>query len=71
MFSSPRRLRRLGEDHATEMMCSNWNATAPLSDMEKLQEDMTNKYIPPLKALAPESGVYMNEVRSEYVRVDK
>ena len=40
----------------------NWNSTAPLSDMVKLQEDMTNKYIPRLKALAPDSGAYLNEV---------
>ncbi|KAL8968234.1 MAG: hypothetical protein Q9197_004986 [Variospora fuerteventurae] len=43
------------------IITTNWNSTAPLSDMEKLQEDMTNKYIPPLKVLAPESGVYVNE----------
>ncbi|KAI4188221.1 MAG: hypothetical protein LQ348_003959 [Seirophora lacunosa] len=29
--------------------------------MVKLQEDMTDRYIPPLKALAPDSGVYLNE----------
>ncbi|KAL8729515.1 MAG: hypothetical protein Q9166_004687 [cf. Caloplaca sp. 2 TL-2023] len=44
------------------VVTTNYNATAPFSDMVKLQEDMTDKYIPQLKALAPDSGVYLNEV---------
>lgn len=44
------------------MRYSNYNVTGPLSDMIEQQEDMTNKYIPPLKALALDSGVYLNEV---------
>lgn len=47
---------------ATKTTHRNYNSTAPLSDMVKLQEDMTDKYIPQLKALAPDSGVYLNEV---------
>ncbi|KAL8757325.1 MAG: hypothetical protein Q9199_002309 [Rusavskia elegans] len=43
------------------IITTNYNSTAPLSDMVKLQEDMTDKYIPQLKALAPDSGVYLNE----------
>ncbi|KAL8767563.1 MAG: hypothetical protein Q9209_005980 [Squamulea sp. 1 TL-2023] len=43
------------------VITTNYNATAPLSDMVKLQEDMTDKYIPQLKALAPDSGVYLSE----------
>ncbi|KAL8878621.1 MAG: hypothetical protein Q9198_003606, partial [Flavoplaca austrocitrina] len=41
----------------------DYNATEPtsLADAVKQQEDMTNKYIPLLKALAPDSGVYVNE----------
>ncbi|KAL8857197.1 MAG: hypothetical protein Q9178_006252 [Gyalolechia marmorata] len=38
-----------------------YNVTAPRSEMVKLQEIMTDKYIPQLKALAPDSGVYLNE----------
>ncbi|KAL9009835.1 MAG: hypothetical protein Q9173_005170 [Seirophora scorigena] len=43
------------------IVTTNYNATGSLSDMIEKQEDMTNKYIPPLKALAPDSGVYLNE----------
>ncbi|KAI4100199.1 MAG: hypothetical protein LQ339_005605 [Xanthoria mediterranea] len=43
------------------VISTNYNSTAPLSDMVELQEDMTDKFIPPLKALAPDSGVYLNE----------
>ncbi|KAL8810191.1 MAG: hypothetical protein Q9223_002182 [Gallowayella weberi] len=32
-----------------------------MADMLKAQEDMTDKYIPQLKALAPDSGAYLNE----------
>lgn len=39
-----------------------WNFTAPKSDMVAEQLKMTNDYIPRLKALAPNSGAYMNEV---------
>lgn len=39
-----------------------WNFTAPKSDMVAEQLKMTNDYIPRLKALAPDSGAYMNEV---------
>ncbi|PCG97577.1 FAD-binding, type 2 [Penicillium occitanis (nom. inval.)] len=38
-----------------------WNFTAPKSDMVAEQLKMTNDYIPRLKALAPNSGAYMNE----------
>ncbi|EED23613.1 FAD/FMN-containing isoamyl alcohol oxidase MreA [Talaromyces stipitatus ATCC 10500] len=38
-----------------------WHFTAPRSDMAAKQLKMTNDYIPRLKALAPESGAYMNE----------
>ena len=31
--------------------------------MITLQKDMTDKYIPALKAIAPDSGAYLNEVR--------
>jgi hypothetical protein len=40
-----------------------WNFTAPKSAMVAEQVKMTNDYIPRLKALAPDSGAYMNEVR--------
>lgn len=39
-----------------------WNFTAPKSAMGAEQLKMTNDYIPRLKALAPNSGAYMNEV---------
>lgn len=52
-----------GAEAAANVTCRNYNSTAPLSDMVELQEDMTDKFIPPLKALAPDSGVYLNEVR--------
>jgi hypothetical protein len=39
-----------------------WNFTAPKSAMVAEQVKMTNDYIPRLKALAPDSGAYMNEV---------
>jgi FAD/FMN-containing dehydrogenase len=38
-----------------------WNFTAPKSEMVAEQLKMTNDYIPRLKALAPNSGAYMNE----------
>lgn len=38
-----------------------WSFTSPVSDMVKLQEKMTNQYIPSLEALAPDSGAYLNE----------
>ncbi|KAL8963039.1 MAG: hypothetical protein Q9193_000645 [Seirophora villosa] len=43
------------------IITTNYDATGPLSDMIEQQEAMTDKYIPPLKALAPDSGVYLNE----------
>lgn len=39
-----------------------WNFTAPLSDMIKLQEEMTNVLVPALEAITPGSGCYLNEV---------
>ena len=41
---------------------SNWNVSAPLSDMVALQEVMTKELLPPLEAITPGSGTYMNEV---------
>ncbi|OJD30446.1 fad binding domain protein [Diplodia corticola] len=38
-----------------------WNFTAPWDEMIGWQDKMTNKYIPQLTALAPESGCYSNE----------
>ncbi|KAL8845786.1 MAG: hypothetical protein Q9221_009076 [Calogaya cf. arnoldii] len=40
-----------------------YNATKPtsLEEAVKQQEDMTEKYIPQLKVLAPDSGAYLNE----------
>ncbi|KAF9630333.1 putative fad fmn-containing isoamyl alcohol oxidase protein [Lasiodiplodia theobromae] len=38
-----------------------WNFTAPWEEMIEWQDKMTNKYIPQLTALAPESGCYANE----------
>ena len=48
-----------------KLYVSNYDATGPTSlvDTIKQQEDMTDKYIFQLKALAPDSGVYLNEVR--------
>ncbi|KAL8977429.1 MAG: hypothetical protein Q9205_006767, partial [Flavoplaca limonia] len=45
------------------IITTDYNATEPtsLADAIKQQEDMTDKYIPQLKALAPDSGVYLNE----------
>ena len=45
------------------VVTSPWNATAPLKDMIALQDKMTHDWIPQLKALTPESGCYLNEVR--------
>lgn len=39
-----------------------WNFTAPLSDMVKLQQEMTNVLVPQLEAITPGSGCYLNEV---------
>lgn len=43
------------------MIITPWSFSAPLSEMIKLQEKMTNHYIPLLEALAPDSGAYLNE----------
>ncbi|KAL8695331.1 MAG: hypothetical protein Q9224_003420 [Gallowayella concinna] len=43
------------------MITRSVNSTATMADMFKSQVDMTDKYIPQLKALAPDSGAYMNE----------
>lgn len=41
-----------------------WNFSAPLSDMVKLQEEMTNVLVPQLEAITPGSGCYLNEVNT-------
>ena len=38
-----------------------WHFTAPWADMIALQRKMTQVYVPKLSALAPSSGVYLNE----------
>ena len=38
-----------------------WSFIAPVSEMIANQNAMTDLYIPQLKALAPESGVYLSE----------
>ena len=39
-----------------------WNFTAPLADMVEQQKRMTEMYIPPIEAITPGSGTYLNEV---------
>ncbi|KAL8952921.1 MAG: hypothetical protein Q9183_007364, partial [Haloplaca sp. 2 TL-2023] len=53
----------LYKSNAANLSLSDYNATKPtsLAEAVKQQEDMTNIYIPQLKALAPDSGVYLNE----------
>ncbi|KAK3176612.1 hypothetical protein OEA41_007935 [Lepraria neglecta] len=43
------------------VLTTNWNFSAPLSDMIALQEVMTNELLPPLEAITPGSGCYLNE----------
>ncbi|MCJ1250002.1 hypothetical protein MMC30_007228 [Trapelia coarctata] len=43
------------------LILTEWNNTAPLSDMIALQRKMTYDYIPQLTALSPGSGAYLNE----------
>lgn len=43
------------------VIATPWNYTAPLTDMVAIQHKITQDYVPQLKALAPHSGVYLNE----------
>ncbi|KAF9697449.1 hypothetical protein EKO04_004690 [Ascochyta lentis] len=42
-------------------LITNWNSTAPWTDMEAAQAKMTNVLMPKIEAVTPGSGSYMNE----------
>lgn len=42
-------------------LITNWNSTAPWSDMEAAQRRMTEVFMPQIEAITPGSGSYMNE----------
>jgi hypothetical protein len=42
-------------------MITNWNSTAPWTDMEASQRKMTDVLMPKIEAVTPGSGSYMNE----------
>ena len=72
--SSPREyLQAISSSACALTQCnnSNWNFTAPIAEMIALQRDMTDKYIPALKQIAPDSGAYLNEVSSHQRREDE
>jgi hypothetical protein len=48
------------------LIASEWNDTAPLADMIANQQKMTNVWVPQLKKIEPNSGAYLNEVRTYY-----
>ena len=42
-------------------LITNWNSTAPWSNMEAAQKQMTEEFMPKITAITPGSGSYMNE----------
>lgn len=42
-------------------LITNWNSTAPWTDMEAAQRKMTDVLMPKIEAVTPGSGAYMNE----------
>ncbi|KAH7392252.1 FAD binding domain-containing protein [Phaeosphaeria sp. MPI-PUGE-AT-0046c] len=42
-------------------LITNWNSTAPWSNMEAAQKQMTEEFMPKIEAITPGSGSYMNE----------
>ncbi|KAL5115253.1 hypothetical protein ACEQ8H_006845 [Pleosporales sp. CAS-2024a] len=42
-------------------LITNWNSTAPWSNMVAAQEQITNDFMPKIEAVTPGSGSYMNE----------
>jgi hypothetical protein len=42
-------------------LITNWDSTAPWSNMEAAQKRMTEEFMPKIEAITPGSGSYMNE----------
>ncbi|KAH8726473.1 FAD binding domain-containing protein [Phaeosphaeriaceae sp. PMI808] len=42
-------------------LITNWDSTAPFSNMEAAQKRMTEEFMPKISAITPGSGSYMNE----------
>ncbi|UNI17859.1 hypothetical protein JDV02_004173 [Purpureocillium takamizusanense] len=42
-------------------LMTNWNTTAPWSEMEAVQRRMTEEFMPQIESVTPDSGSYLNE----------
>lgn len=44
-----------------QQLITNWDSTAPWSNMVAAQQQMTNEFMPKMEAITPGSGSYLNE----------